>query len=263
MRYSSKTLGAAAAPAVATLVLAVAAMTGAPVGARADVVRVAVASNFAGAMKAVAERFEASTGHEVTLVFGSTGSHYAQIWNGAPLDAFFAADTLRPASLERDSLAVAGSRFTYAVGKLVLWSTRPDFVDAAGDILRSSKFRHIAVANPRLAPYGRAAREILEARGLWDSLSERIVQGENVAQAYQLVHSGNAELGFIAYSQLLEAPAGGSWWEIPPSMHAPIEQQAVLLAGAGDAARSFVFFVRSEEARRIIRNHGYATDDAE
>ncbi|MEE8339927.1 MAG: molybdate ABC transporter substrate-binding protein [Xanthomonadales bacterium] len=225
----------------------------------ADEVRVAAASNFANAITAIAERFEADTAHKVTLIFGSTGKHYAQIINGAPYDVFFAADAARPELLEREGVALAGSRFTYALGKLVLWSPRPNYIDPDGRILDEGDFRHLAIANPRLAPYGEAARQVLQARGLWKERDKRVVRGENISQAFQFVASGNAELGFVAWSQVKHPGKAikGSYWSIPPSLYAPIEQQAVLLKDH-QAARAFMLFVRGAQGARIIREHGYA-----
>lgn len=222
--------------------------------------RVAAASNFTRAMTAIARVFEQNTQHRVLLSFGSTGKHYAQIRNGAPFDAFFAADARRPELLEQEGLAIPGSRFTYALGKVVLWSPQVDYVDKDGEILALGQFRHLAIANPRLAPYGVAAQQILQARGLWDELSQRLVRGENMGQAFQFVKSGNAELGFVAWSQLLLPghPVEGSYWDVPQSLYRPIEQQAVLLKD-NDAARAFISFMRSEEIIKIIQEHGYDT----
>jgi molybdate transport system substrate-binding protein len=226
----------------------------------ANEIRVAVASNFAATMEEIAGRFEKISGHEVTVVAGSTGKHYAQIRNGAPFHAFFAADAERPKRLEAEGMALPGSRFIYAVGKLVLWSPKADYVDPAGTILEHGDFRHLAVANPMLAPYGRAAREVLAKRGRWQALQHRMVRGENVSQAFQFVKSGNAELGFVARSQIHRQGRAttGSWWEIPDALYTPIEQQAVLLQD-DSPARDFLIFVRSEEALKIIRAHGYGT----
>ena len=227
----------------------------------ADEIRVAVASNFATASQAIAQRFEALSEHQVTLVFGSTGKHYAQIRNGAPFEVFFAADARRPELLERAGLTVRESRFTYAIGRLVLWSPEEDSVDTEGRILDSGDFRHLAIANPELAPYGRAAQEMLQSRGLWASLERRLVRGENIGQAFQFVRSGNAELGFVALSQIANPerqPETGSRWLVPEHLHAPISQQAILLADTA-AARSFLEFIKSSEARSIIRSHGYQT----
>lgn len=233
----------------------------APACALADEIRVAVASNFADAITTIARRFEESTGHEVTLILGSTGKHYAQIHNGAPFDAFFAADARHTEMLEKGGLAVRGSRFTYAVGRLVLWSPLEGYVDADGEVLASGGYRYLAIANPELAPYGRAARQVLEARGLWPALQRRMVRGENIGQAFQFVTSGNAELGFLALSQLHrpgESPRPGSYWEVPQELYTPIEQQAVLLTDTV-ATRSFMEFIRANEARSLIRDFGYST----
>jgi molybdate transport system substrate-binding protein len=228
--------------------------------ARADEIRVAVASNFADPIKEIAGRFEAETGHRVVLAFGSTGRLYAQIKNGAPFEAFFAADVEHPERLEVEGIARPGSRFTYAVGRVVLWSPRPDMVDAEGGVLNTGAFRHIAIANPRLAPYGHAAEQVLRARGVWDGLQGRIVRGENIGQTFQFVKSGNAELGFVAYAQV-RRPNGaieGSIWEPPQSLYRPIEQQAVLIKEEAPA-RAFMSFVKRDEARVIIHRYGYGT----
>lgn len=228
--------------------------------ATADEIRVAVASNFAETMSAISARFEANTGHEVTLAIGSTGKHYAQIVNGAPFHAFLAADAERPRLLEQKGTGVPGSRFTYAMGRIVLWSPRSGYVDPEGRVLREGTFRHLAIANPRFAPYGRAGQEVLEARGVWEVLKGTTVRGENVAQAFHFVKSGNAELGFVAYSQVKRPgrPIEGSLWEVPRSLYTPIEQQGILLVD-NDAARGLLTFLRSDEALKIIRDHGYDT----
>lgn len=221
-------------------------------------IRVAAASNFARAMISLASDFEENSGHKVKLVFGSTGKHYAQIHNGAPFDVFFAADIKRPRLLEEQGIAIAGSRFTYAKGKLILWSHMPNYVDSEGEVLRHGSFEHLAIANPNLAPYGRAAREVLKYRGLWDEMKQKVVRGENIGQAFQFVSSGNAELGFVAFSQLknIDEPIAGSYWEVPQSLYTPIEQQAVLLTD-NEAGRSFISYIKSKPALKIISNHGY------
>lgn len=219
-------------------------------------VRVAVASNFASAAKEIEAAFEARSGHDVKLVFGSTGKHYAQIVHGAPVDVLLAADERRPRRLEEESGAARG-RMTYAQGRLVLWSPKPGLIEDGRTLLESGEFRHLAIANPRHAPYGMAAREVLEALGLWDRLQPRIVRGENIAQALQFVDSGNAELGLIAASQLTpERRDSGSFWEIPSELSAPFDQQAVLLRDE-PAAREFFEFLAGDEAAAIIRRHGY------
>jgi molybdate transport system substrate-binding protein len=222
-------------------------------------VRVAVATNFLGAMNALVERFETTSGHTVLVSSGSTGAHYAQIKNGAPFDAFFSADSERPRLLEAEGIAVAGSRFLYAVGRVALWSARADYVDADGKILETGEFRHIAIANPELAPYGAAARDVLTARGLWNRVQPRLVMGQDIGQAYSFVQTGNAELGFVAWAQLKqgEREIAGSYWLVPESLHRPIEQEAVLLRDV-PAARALLQFIKTPEAREIIRNYGYA-----
>jgi molybdate transport system substrate-binding protein len=226
--------------------------------AAAEQIRVAVATNFSATMDALVARFEARSEHTVLVSFGSTGNHYAQIRNGAPFDAFFAADAERPRLLEEERVAVAGSRLLYAVGRLALWSARARYVDDAGRVLDGGDFRHLAIANEELAPYGAAAREILLARGVWDSVQPRLVRGQDIGQAYSFVATGNAELGFVAYSQIKnpEIEPIGSYWLVPETLHEPIEQHAVLLRD-GAAAREFLEFVRSDEARSIIRSYGY------
>jgi len=221
-------------------------------------VRVAAASNFRDTMSTLAGRFENETEHQVTLIFGSTGKHYAQIMNGAPFDAFFAADTSRPMRLEEKNRIVPGSRFTYALGKLALWSPVEAYVDSGGEILKTGNFRHLAIANPALAPYGEAAREVIEGLGLWEELEQRLVRGENVGQAFLYVSSGNAELGFIAWSQLKgkNRAVKGSYWLVPDGLYQPIEQQAVLLSDNA-ASRAFMSFIRSDEAASIISADGY------
>ena len=229
--------------------------------ASAEDVHVAVAANFAPPMKAIAAAFEKATGHKAVLAFGSTGKFYAQIKTGAPFDMFLAADAATPARLEYEGAALRGSRFTYAIGKLVLWSAKPGFVDDRGEVLKSGAFNHIALAAPKLAPYGAAAVEVLEKIGLKDALRSKFVQGENIAQAYQFVATGNAELGFVALSQVYRDGklTAGSGWIIPANLHTPIRQDAVILSRAGNnpAARSLAEFLKGEKARAIVKSHGY------
>jgi molybdate transport system substrate-binding protein len=232
--------------------------------ADADEVRIAVASNFRPAMTAAAARFEESSGHRIVLIPGSTGKHYAQIVNGAPFDAFFAADSRRPRLLESERRIVPGSRFTYAIGTLVLWSPTESLVDPAGAVLRTATFDHLAIANPELAPYGAAARQVLQALGLWEALAGRLVRGENINQAFQFVVSGNAQLGFVARAQLVNPDRArhGSAWEPPQSLYDPIAQQAVLLRDS-PAARAFMSFMRSQEAGALVRRYGYDVPDVQ
>lgn len=217
-------------------------------------IRAAVASNFAPTLRQLADEFEKINGHRIVLVTGSTGKHYAQIRNGAPFDLYFAADTERPQRLESEGLGVMGSRFTYAIGRLVLWSPQLELVDEGGGILKRGGFRYLAIANPKLAPYGRAAKEFLRQQGLWAGLKGRMVRGENIGQAFQFVMSGNAELGLVASSQ--SSGKGGSHWEVPQSSYSPIEQQALLIR-ANPISRDFLAFVQSDQGKSIIRAAGY------
>lgn len=224
-------------------------------------VQVAVAANFSAPMKKIAAAFEADSGHQARLSFGATGAFYAQIRNGAPFQLLLAADAETPLRLEQEGAAVAGSRFTYANGRLALWSARPGVVDDQGAVLRKPGGGRIALANPRLAPYGAAAIEALTRIGLLQALQPRFVQGENIAQAYQFAATGNAQLGFVALSQVMADGriASGSAWVVPASLHAPIRQDAVLLAAGRDsaAAASLLAYLQGEKARAIIRSFGY------
>lgn len=229
--------------------------------AQAAEVRVAVASNFSAPMKQIAAEFEKETGHNVLLAFGASGKFYAQIRNGAPFHLFLSADDGKPAQLVKDGLTVAGSRFTYAVGTLVLWSAQPGFVDPKGEVLRKGTFTKIAIANPQLAPYGTAAMEVLTRLGLLAALQPRFVQGENISQTYQFVGTGNAELGFVALSQVMKngRVTSGSAWIVPDKMHSPIRQDAVLLSSGRDnaAAKALMAYLKTEKAKKIIRSYGY------
>ncbi len=216
----------------------------------------AVASNFIAAAQALAQRFEQQSGDKVKLSFSSTGKHYAQIRHGAPFDLFMAADGLRPQRLEQEGRAVPDSRFTYALGQLVLWSPQSALVDPQGVVLKQGTFRYLAIANPKLAPYGRAAKEVIDALGVEQLLMGRMVRGESVGQAFQFVKSGNAELGLVAHAQV--QGGDGSLWHIPPELYSPIEQQAVLLKQSPTAV-AFVDYLRSEPALEIIRSYGYRT----
>lgn len=233
----------------------------APGVSRAAEVSVAVAANFTVPMQKIAAAFENETGHKAVLSFGSTGKFYAQIRNGAPFQVLLAADNETPARLEKEGLAVAGTRFTYAIGKLALWSKQPGFVDNKGEVLRSGTFRHIAMADPKLAPYGAAAMETLGKLGLLQSLQSRIVQGESIAQAYQFVATGNAALGFVALSQIMSdgRVADGSVWVVPESLHAPIRQDAIVLAAGKDnpAAAALAAYLKGDRVRVIVRSFGY------
>ncbi len=237
------------------------ALAGASLSARAEEVSVAVAANFSAPMQKIAVEFEKATGHKAQLVSGSTGKFYAQIKSGAPFQLLLAADDETPAKLVKEGDGVPGSQFTYAVGKLVLWSPTPGFVDDKGEVLKAGKFAHLALANPKLAPYGFAATETLKALGLADALQPRLVIGESITQAQQFVVSGNAELGFIAFSQIHKDGKliDGSYWLVPAKHYTPIRQDAVVLAkGKGSAAvEALAGFLKSDKARAIIKSYGY------
>lgn len=229
--------------------------------AQAEEVQVAVAANFAVPMTAIAAEFEKTTGHKAHLSSGASGKFYAQIKNGAPFHVLLSADEETPARLEQENLAVPGSRFTYAVGALVLWSARPGFVDSKGAVMAQGAFAHLAVANPKLAPYGAAAMETLGKLGLTSVLQPKLVFGENIAQTYQFVMSGNAELGFVALSQVMKEGriAAGSAWIVPVGMHRPIRQDAVILSRGREnaAAIALLRFMREPRALAIIQSYGY------
>ena len=229
--------------------------------AEAGEVRVAVAANFAAPMKEIAAQFQADTGHTVQASFGSTGKFYAQIRNGAPYDVFLSADDETPRRLASEGFADRATAFTYAQGKLVLWSRNPGTVDARGAVLKGS-FGKLAIANPKLAPYGLAAQETLRKLGLWEAEQGRLVLGENIGQTMQFVDTGAADLGFVAMSQTLKdgKPAGGSSWVVPQSLYAPIRQDAIVLAKPQDraAADAFVAYLKGAKARGVIQSYGYA-----
>ncbi len=233
-------------------------------GLHAESISVAVAANFAAPMKQIASLFERACGDRVALSFGATGALYAQIRHGAPFDLLLAADQQTPARLEREGLALASSRFTYAVGKLVLWSARKDFVDGAGQVLGRAQFKHLALASPALAPYGAAAEQSMRRLGLLETLRPTFVIGESIGQAYSFVATGNAELGFVAFSQLVENGAlrEGSLWVVPAPLHDPLRQDAVLLAHGRDkaAARALLTFLRTPVSQAVLRSFGYDSD---
>ena len=229
--------------------------------ALADDVQVAVAANFTAPMKLIASGFEKDTGHKAVLTFGATGKFYAQISNGAPFEVFLAADDETPARLEKEGTAVNGSRFTYATGRLVLWSAQPGVVDAQGDVLKKGNFQKIAIAAPKLAPYGAAAVEAMGKLGLQAALEPKLVVGESIGQAFSFVSTGNAELGFVALSQVYEGGKikSGSAWIVPANLYSPIRQDAVLLAKARDnkAAVQLMAFLKTDKAKAVIRSFGY------
>lgn len=230
--------------------------------ARAAEVSVAVAANFSAPMKVIAPAFERETGHKLLLSFGSTGNFYAQIKNGAPYQVLLAADDETPIQLESEALGVRGSRFTYAVGTLVLWSKRADRVDAKGEVLRNGSFQRLAIANPKLAPYGAAAVQTMTQLGLLKELQPKWVQGENIAQTYQFIATENAELGFVALSQVMAEGkiSQGSAWVVPASLHSPIRQDAIVLARGDNkpAVLALMRYLRSDRTQALIRSFGYA-----
>jgi molybdate transport system substrate-binding protein len=229
--------------------------------ANAGEVSAAVAANFTEPVKQIAELFQKETGHTVKLSFGSSGKFTSQIKEGAPFGVFLAADEKTPKLLEQEGLAVGGSRFVYAQGKLVLWSAQPGFVDDKGAVLRKGNYNKISYADPKLAPYGLAAKETLEELGLWNAVQGKLVTGESITQTYQFAATGNAELGFIALSQITKdgKVTDGSWWVVPAHLYNPIKQSAVQLSAAKDpaAAKAFMAFLKSEKVVAIIRNFGY------
>lgn len=227
-----------------------------------EFIRVAVASNFATTARELSSKFIAESDIDVRLSFGSTGKLYAQIVNGAPFDVFLAADTERPLLLESSGHGVAGMRFNYATGALVLWSMDPELTGRnCREALLNGDFRRVALGNPITVPYGQAARDVLTHLQLWDTANKRLVFGENIAQVLQFTATGNATLGFIARSQALqpELPAATCSWPVPESMHEPINQQLILLSRAADnpSAKDFLVFMRSPAAREVIIAHGY------
>ena len=230
--------------------------------ALADDLQVAVAANFAGAAQKIAAQFEHDTGHAVKLSVGATGKFYAQIQAGAPFDVLLAADQATPARLVAEGKAVPATLRTYAVGRLVLWSADPALVDAQGEVLKSTRWKHLSVADAKLAPYGQAARQTLAALKLTEAVQPRLVTAESIGQAMQFVQSGNAELGFVALGQV-QPPDGsrvpGSMWLVPDNLYAPIRQDAVVLAASktGQAATQFVDYLASDKARVVIAAYGY------
>ncbi len=236
----------------------------------AATVLVAVASNFTKPMTEIAAEFEKESGHSAKLAFGSSGKFVSQLENGAPFEVLLSADEAGPIRLEQDGFAVPNSHFTYALGKLVLWSSTPGYVDAQGEILTTGGFKHLALADPKLAPYGAAAMDVIKGLNLQDKLQPLFVQGENIAQTYQFISTANAELGFVALAQVIEFDSAhpekngkiafGSAWIIPEDRHTPIRQSAVLLTlGAKNpAALALLDYLKSAPALAIIEKFGYA-----
>ncbi len=236
------------------------ALMGAATQAQADEVSVAVAANFTAPMQQIAADFEKASGHKIVASYGSTGKFYAQIKNGAPFELLLAADDETPARLIKENAAVAGSQFTYAIGKLVLWSAKSAVVDDKGEVLKKGGFDHISLANPKLAPYGAAGVEVMKALGVYDALQPKIVSAENITQAYQFVSSGNALLGFVALSQVLkDGKIDGSAWIVPAHLYAPIRQDVVMLEkGRGKpAAEALAKYLKGDKAKAVIKSFGY------
>lgn len=251
-----------AAPLRVTLkFLAIAAAAFSASSAFADEVQVAVAANFTAPIQAIAKDFEKDTGHKLIASFGATGQFYTQIKNGAPFEVFLAADDTTPAKLESEGDIVKGSRFTYAVGTLALWSAKEGYVDDKGQVLKDNQYQHLSIANPKAAPYGLAATQVLEKLGLSDATRPKIVEGQSIAQAYQFVQTGNAELGFVALSQVYKDGqlTGGSAWIVPASLHEPIKQDAVILAKGKDnaAAKALMEYLKGPKAAAVIKSYGY------
>jgi len=226
--------------------------------ARAAETQVAVAANFTEPAKEIATAFKAATGHTATLSFGSSGQFYAQMAHGAPYEVFLSADADRPLAAERDGLGVTGTRFTYAVGRLVLYSKTAGLVDGAGAVLGSGRFTKLSIADPTAAPYGVAAVQTMQKLGVYGAVKPKVVMGTSITQAYQFVDTGAAELGFVALSQVIHV-AGGSRWLVPAADHAPIAQQAILLypGQSNAAAKAFLAFLKGPQAVAIIRKYGY------
>jgi len=242
------------------LSLLLVALMGVATQVQADEVTVAVAANFTAPMQKIALAFEQDSGHKIVAAYGSTGKFYAQIKNGAPFDVMLTADDETPIKLVAESAAVAGTQFTYAIGKLVLWSAKPALVDGAGEVLKKGAFDHIALANPQLAPYGAAAVQTMKALGVWETLQPKVVTAESIAQSYQFISSGNALLGFVALSQVLkDGKIEGSVWLVPTKLYRPIRQDAVILEkGKGKpAALALMKFLKGAKAQAIIKSFGY------
>ncbi|WP_426620103.1 molybdate ABC transporter substrate-binding protein [Pseudomonas rustica] len=229
--------------------------------AQADEVQVAVAANFTAPIQAIAADFEKDTGHKLVAAYGATGQFYTQIKNGAPFEVFLSADDTTPEKLEKEGDTVKGSRFTYAIGTLALWSAKEGYVDGKGDVLKKNEYQHLSIANPKAAPYGLAATQVLEKLKLTEATKAKIVEGQNITQAYQFVSTGNAELGFVALSQIYKdgKVSSGSAWIVPASMHDPIKQDAVILNKGKDnaAAKALVEYLKGPKASAVIKSYGY------
>ena len=241
--------------------LLIASLPGVASSVHAAEISVAVAANFTAPMQQIAAAFEKETGHKVQAAYGATGKFYAQIKNGAPFEVLLSADDETPARLIKENAAQAGSQFTYAIGKLVLWSSKSAIVDGAGAVLKNGGFDHLAIANPKLAPYGAAAVEVMKGLGVYESIQPKIVTGESIAQTHQFISTGNALLGFVALSQVLkDGKMDGSAWIVPAKLYAPIRQDAVILErGKGKpAAVALMQYLKSDKAKAVIQSFGYA-----
>ena len=231
---------------------------------RAEEALVAVAANFSAPMQQIAASFQKDTGHQLKLSFGATGGIYAQIKNGGPFDVFLSADQITPQKLEAEGLGVAATRFNYATGQLVLWSKQDGLVDDKGQVLRGKNIQRIALANPKLAPYGVAAWETMTALGLLEELKPKMVQGDNIAQTYQFVSTQNAQVGFVALSQVFANGqlTSGSAWIVPPHLYKPIRQDVILLKNGKDnsAAKALLMYLKGEKAKAVMKSYGYLTE---
>lgn len=229
--------------------------------AQADEVQVAVAANFTAPIQAIARDFQQDTGHTLVAAYGATGQFYTQIKNGAPFEVFLAADDSTPEKLEKEGDIVLGSRFTYAIGTLALWSAKDGYIDGTDKVLLANQFKHLSIANPKAAPYGLAATQVLAKLGLTDKVKAKIVEGQNITQAYQFVSTGNAELGFVALSQIYKdgKVSEGSAWIVPEAMHDPIRQDAVILKKGehNPAAQALAEYLKGPKATAIIKSYGY------
>jgi len=229
--------------------------------AQADEVQVAVAANFTAPIQAIAADFEKDTGHKLVAAYGATGQFYTQIKNGAPFEVFLAADDSTPAKLDSEGNTVKGSRFTYAIGTLALWSAKDGYVDSKGQVLKGNQYQHLSIANPKAAPYGLAATQVLAKLGLTEQVKAKIVEGQNITQAYQFISTGNAELGFVALSQIYKdgKVSSGSAWIVPADLHDPIKQDAVILNKGKDnpAAKALVDYLKGPKAAAVIKSYGY------
>ena len=229
--------------------------------AQAAEIKVAVASNFANTLKEIAVEFQKDTGHQLAITPGATGKFYAQISNGAPFDVFLSADDETPRKLVQEGKAIAASQFTYAIGRLALWSPIPDLVDKNADILKTDKFKYIAIANAKVAPYGQAAVQTMQKLGVLTKIEPRVVQGESIAQTFQFVSTGNAQLGFVALSQILENGKikTGSAWIVPEEMHEQLKQDAVVLQSCKSMSvcQALMEYLKSEKVKKMMASYGY------